>query len=127
MSRKRVRKQVTNAKLTIPEKQAVLKIIEIEEGKKAAGEKGITQEKIALAASNEIGRPVSRPTINNIKRDRETIRKQVSQPKRKPGFRLQSESVISWENQFDMYVGQVIFKFYASVLIEHFRSLVGQI
>ena len=30
MSRKRARKQITNAKLTIPQKQAVLKVSEIE-------------------------------------------------------------------------------------------------
>ena len=112
MSRKRARKQITNAKLTIPQKQAVLKIIEIEEGKKVAGEKGKTQEEIAAAASDAIGRPVSRPTINNIKRNREVIRKQVSQPKRKPGVHLQSEDLMNWENQFDIYIGQVFLKYY---------------
>ena len=102
MDRKRKR-QNTNAKLTIDQRKKAIELIEKLQDERH-GSKPPSKVELSQRVGKMLKRPVSEKTISNLMKQKENILSQVDQPKRNGFYRLQSEAMVRWENQFDEYI-----------------------
>ena len=111
MERKR-KKQSTSAKLTINQRKLAVELIE-QIKTEHHGFKPPTKVEMSRRVAKALKRPISVKTINKLLNEKDKIKAQVEQPKRKGFFRMQSEEMIQWEKEFDEFISEVRTTFFS--------------